>query len=51
LWLVDEAFRQIEVRVLKDNSYKRGVALEKEELLRSVVLPGFEIKVGSVFGD
>jgi|SRR5215213_7043146 len=51
LWLVDEAFQQIEVRVLKDNSYKRGVALEKEELLRSVVLPGFEIKVGSVFGD
>jgi Uma2 family endonuclease len=28
LWLVDEAFQQIEVRVLKDNQYTRSVALK-----------------------
>lgn len=51
LWLVDEAFQQIEVRLLENNSYSRGVALQTEEWVKSVAIPGFEFKVGSVFGD
>ena len=51
LWLVDEAFQRIEVRVLKEDKYMRSVALKKEERLSSVVLPGLEFEVGRVFGD
>lgn len=51
LWLVDEAFEQIEVRTLKDNQYTRSVALKREERLRSTVLPGLELEVGNVFSD
>jgi Uma2 family endonuclease len=51
LWLVDEAFEQIEVRVLKNNQYTRSVALKREERLSSVVLPDLEFEVGSVFSD
>lgn len=50
LWLVDEASGIIEVRVLKGDSYAPSVVLETDDLLRSSVLSGFEVRVGSVFG-
>ena len=50
LWLVDESFKQIEVRVLENGRYLRNVALESEEWVKSVVLPGLEFQVKSVFG-
>jgi Uma2 family endonuclease len=50
LWLVDEASGIIEVRVLKGDSYAPGVVLESDDHLRSTILSGFEIRVGSVFG-
>ena len=51
LWLVDEASAIIEVRVLKDGSYAPSVVLESDDQLRSTVLSGFEVRVGSVFGS
>jgi Uma2 family endonuclease len=51
LWLVDEVSGIIEVRVLKDGQYAPSVVLEKDDRLRSLVLPGIEFRVGSVFGD
>jgi len=50
LWLVDEASGIIEVRVLKGDSYGPSIVLESEDLLRSTVLAGFEVRVGNVFG-
>lgn len=50
LWLVDESFKQIEVRVLENGRYSRNVALESQEWVKSVVLPGLEFQVKSVFG-
>src|SRR5215208_5115978 len=51
LWLIDEASGIIEVRVLKGDRYAPSVVLERDDHLRSVVLPGIEFRVGSVFGD
>jgi Uma2 family endonuclease len=51
LWLIDEAAGIIEVRILKGNQYDPSVVLERDDYLRSSVLSGLEIKVGSVFGD
>ena len=51
LWLVDEASGIIELGILKDDRYAPSVVLESDDYLRSVVLPGFEMKVSSVFGD
>lgn len=50
LWLVDEASGIIEVRVLKGERYASSIVLESDDQLRSVVLSGFEVRVGSVFG-
>jgi Uma2 family endonuclease len=50
LWLIDEASEIIEVRVLKGDSYAPSVVLEMDDYLRSTVLVGFEVRVGSVFG-
>ena len=50
LWLVDEASGIIEVRVLEGDQYGPSLVLESDDLLRSVVLPGIEFTVGSVFG-
>jgi Uma2 family endonuclease len=50
LWLVDEASGIIEVRVLKGDRYAPSIVLERDDLLRSVVLSGLEIRVGDVFG-
>jgi Uma2 family endonuclease len=51
LWLVDEASGIIETRVLEGDCYGPSVVLERDDNLRSVVLSGFEIRVGSVFDD
>ena len=51
LWLVDEGSGIIEVRVLKGNQYAPSIVLESDDQLKSTVLSGFEIRVGSVFAD
>ena len=51
LWLVDEASGIIEVRTLQGDRYGPSVVLERDDNLKSDVLPGFEVKVGRVFGD
>ena len=51
LWLVDEAAGIIELRTLDGNRYAPSVVFERDDYLKSVVLPGFEMKVSSVFGD
>ena len=51
LWLVDEASGIIEVRVLKGDRYAPSVVHERDDHLKSVVLPGFDLRVGDVFGD
>ena len=50
LWLVDEGSGIIEVRVLKGDHYAPSVVFERDDQLKSTVLSGFEIRVGSVFG-
>ena len=51
LWLVDEASGIIEVRVLEGEQYGPSVVLESDDVIRSHVLSGIEIRIGSVFGD
>ena len=51
LWLVDEAAGIIELRVLQGDRYAPSIVLEKDDYLKSVVLAGFEVRVGSVFDD
>src|SRR5215211_5236044 len=51
LWLVDEASKMIEVRLLKGDQFGPSLALESTDLLKSFVLPGFVFEVGSVFED
>jgi len=49
LWLVDEAAGIIELRTLDGNRFAPSVVFERDDYLKSVVLPGFEMKVSSVF--
>jgi Uma2 family endonuclease len=49
LWLVDEASGIIEVRVLQGERYSPSVVYERDDHLRSVVLPDLEMGVGDVF--
>ncbi len=51
LWLVDEGSGIIEVRILEANRYGSTLVFEREDLLKSTVLSGFEVKVGNVFGS
>jgi Uma2 family endonuclease len=51
LWLVDEASGIIEVRILQGEQYGPSVVFERDDYLKSTVLPGFEAKVSCVFGD
>lgn len=51
LWLVDETSGIIEVRVLKGDRYAPSVVHERDDHLKSIVLPGFDLRVGDVFGD
>ena len=51
LWLVDEGSGIIEVCVLKGNQYAPSIVLESDDQLKSTVLSGFEIRVGSIFSD
>ena len=50
LWLIDEASRIVEVRLLEGNRFAPNVVLESEDFLKSAVLPGFVTRVGDVFG-
>ena len=51
LWLIDEASGIIEMRTLQGNQYGPSVVFERDDYLKSNVLPGFEVKVSSVFDD
>jgi len=51
LWLIDEALGIIEMRTLQGNQYGPSVVFERDDYLKSNVLPGFEVKVSSVFDD
>lgn len=51
LWLVDEASRIIELRNLDGDNYSPSLVLERDDYLKSLVLRGFEVKVGDVFED
>ena len=51
LWLVDEASGIIELRTLDGDQYGASIVLERHDYLKSVVLRGLEIVVGSVFDD
>ena len=51
LWLVDESAGIIELRTLEGNRYAPSVVFERDDYLKSNVLPGFEMKVSSVFDD
>ena len=51
LWLVDEASRMIEVRLLKGDQFGPSIALASTSHLESFVLPGLVFEVGSVFED
>lgn len=51
LWLVDEASGLIERRTLEGDRYGASVVFETDDYLKSVVLPGFEVKVNRVFSD
>ena len=51
LWLVDEASGFIELRTLEGDQYGASVVFERDDYVNSVVLPGFEVKVSSVFDD
>ena len=48
LWLVDAASGIIELRTLNGDQYGASVIFESDEDLKSIVLPGFEVKVSSV---
>jgi len=51
LWLVDEPSGIIEVRVLEGDRYAQSIVFERDDQLRSRVLPGLEFEVRSVFCD
>jgi Uma2 family endonuclease len=51
LWLVDESSGSIELRTLEGDRYAPGLVFERDDFLKSVVLPGFEMKVSRVFDD
>ena len=51
LWLVDEASGIIELRILQGDQYGPSVVLERDDLLKSVVLPDFEVQVRKILGD
>ncbi|HZN06684.1 MAG TPA: Uma2 family endonuclease [Pyrinomonadaceae bacterium] len=50
LWLVDELSGSIEIRILKDERYESHV-FERDDQLRSTILPELEFRVGDVFSD
>jgi Uma2 family endonuclease len=49
LWLVDEAAGIIEVRVLDGDRYTSSLVFERDDVLTSTVLSGFQMRVGDVF--
>lgn len=51
LWLVDEVSGIIELRTLEGDRYGPTVVFERDDKLKSTVLKGLELRVGSVFGS
>ena len=51
LWLVDEAFKMIEVRIPTPNGSGTGKVYSINDRLTSLVLPDLEFDVGRVFGS
>jgi Uma2 family endonuclease len=51
LWLIDEVSGIIEVRVLKGDRFAPSLVLESDDILKSTVLRGFEVRVEKVFND
>jgi Uma2 family endonuclease len=51
LWLVDEVSGIIELRTLEGEQYGASIVFERDDYLKSTVLPGFQVKVSSVFDD
>ena len=51
LWLIDEASRMIEVRLLRGDQFGPSVALESTDHLKSFVLSGFVVEVAKLFDD
>jgi Uma2 family endonuclease len=49
LWLVDEVSGIIELRTLEGEQYGASIVFERDDYLKSTVLPGFQVKVSSVF--
>ena len=50
LWLVNELSGTIEIRVLNDGCYESHV-FERDDRVRSTILPELEFTVGDVFSD
>lgn len=51
LWLVDEVAGIIELRTLDGDQFGASIVFERDECLKSIVVPGLEILVNSVFDD
>ena len=51
LWLIDEASGFIEVRILEGDRYASSLVFERNDILKSTVLAGFEVRVEKVFDD
>ncbi|HEY2962888.1 MAG TPA: Uma2 family endonuclease [Pyrinomonadaceae bacterium] len=51
LWLVDVTAKLIELRNREGDRFASSVALESEDHLTSVVLPGFSVRVGDLLAD
>lgn len=49
LWLIDESTQSVEVRTLVNDRLQRGDLLEKDDLVCSRVLPGFELLARHLF--
>jgi len=49
LWLVDEISGEIEVRQLEGAEYNTGAHYEKDDVIRSLVLPDLNLKVSAIF--
>ena len=51
LWLVDQVGETVELRMLEDDRYVTREVYSRDDLLNSVILPGFSIDVRKIFED
>ena len=49
LWLIDESAGIIEVRMLEGDRYGSSLVFDVDDVLKSIVFSGFEMRVGDVF--